>query len=116
MDLIKRYIFCWPTIYIYTFFIFVFSLTPLQITKESYLFNDRIYHSFTYALLSFIVFNTLSFKKEKYQRLFGFFYAFLLGLIIEVLQFFIPYRSFELKDILFNLLGSGIGVFLPLSK
>jgi glycopeptide antibiotics resistance protein len=60
------------------------------------------------------VLNTSLIKKKVHPYIFSFSYAFLLGLTIELFQFFIPYRSFELGDIFSNFFGSIAGIFLKI--
>jgi len=42
----------------------------------------------------------------------GFGYAVLFGLGMEITQIFLPWRSFEWGDILFNVLGAGLSAVL----
>jgi VanZ family protein len=77
---------------------------------------DKLIHFLIYLLLAFILVNTLIIEEKHHPYLGGVLYAFTLGLVIESLQFFIPYRSFEIKDIFFNLLGSITGISLRIIK
>lgn len=69
-----------------------------------------------YLVLSFITAKTLFLKNKKNYFLYGFLYAFTLGLLLEIAQFFIPYRGFELNDIFSNFLGSAAGTMLTMIK
>ena len=67
-------------------------------------FGTSINHFFSYfyvSLLGFFLY--LNLKKEKFQKLvFGLFF---LSVILEILQFIVPNRSFQWSDLIFNILG-----------
>ena len=67
-------------------------------------FGTSINHFFFYfyvSLLGFFLY--LNLKKEKFQKLvFGLFF---LSVILEILQFIVPKRSFQWGDLIFNILG-----------
>jgi VanZ family protein len=71
---------------------------------------------FEYLLLAFIAINTSLLCGEKRPYLFSFSYAFGVGLIIEGIQFFLPYRSFEFSDILSNGVGCALGLLLKIGR
>lgn len=111
------YFFSWFTIYTYSLFISFFSLFPSKnLPQITFPFFDKIVHLLIYCLLSFIVVNTLRLQGKTRIYFFSFSYAFSLGLLLEFIQFFLPYRVFELGDIFFNFLGSILGCFLLLKK
>lgn len=108
-----KYLFSYKIVILYSLFIIVLSVYPFQQTPEAPIsFLDKIIHFFMYFFLSFITAKTLYFKNKKRAFCYGFFYAFLLGILLEITQYFIPYRSFELGDILSNLLGSAAGAII----
>ncbi|MFH1519213.1 MAG: VanZ family protein [Candidatus Omnitrophota bacterium] len=108
-----RCLFSWYTTYIYCLIIIGGSLLPIEISpKPEFPLQDKIIHSLTYLLLAFLVVNTFSAKQVDQPRLRSLLFAFLLGLFIEIGQYFIPYRSFEAGDILANLFGSILGSLL----
>jgi len=107
------YFFTWYTFFSYTLFIVFISFLPVKVSWHVPLpLLDKILHCLMYFLLSFIATNTFILKKKLYPRAFSLSYAFLLGLIIEVIQFFLPFRSFESLDILSNFIGSFLGCLL----
>lgn len=73
---------------------------------------DKIIHVILYGMLSLLVLRALMIEKAGQFRLISFLYAFSLGLLLEIVQIFLPYRSFELWDVLSNSLGSISGVFI----
>ena len=116
----KRF-FSWYAVFFYSLFIICISIIPSKVFLRfpylmHFLIFDKIMHFFMYFLLSFIVTNTLFLKKKKnlQPQTISFFYAFSLGLILEITQFFIPLRSFQTADIFSNFLGSLIGCLLKI--
>ncbi|MBD3264374.1 MAG: hypothetical protein GF375_04645 [Candidatus Omnitrophica bacterium] len=94
----------------YTALILVASLIPLNLPQKDYFFSpDKLLHVFFYILLAFLATNLFFCKAKSYPGLKGFLYSFCLGLLIEGIQYFLPYRSFEAYDLLANLLGSLAG-------
>ena len=83
-------------------------------------FGTTINHFFSYFYVSFLGFFLYSnLKKEKFQKLvFGLFF---LSVILEILQFIVPNRSFQWGDLIFNILGvlvayCSIKIYLFFSK
>lgn len=69
--------------------------------------NDLILHFAGYVVLF-----TSGMIAYRNHRLTVFLFLFLYSVFIEVLQYFIPYRTFSVQDILANLSGLIIGVIL----
>jgi VanZ family protein len=68
-------------------------------------FSDKFYHGLCFAVLAFLTdyaYPKSGFGPRKYIPLF------LYGVMIEVIQYFIPYRSFSLADMVADALGLGI--------
>lgn len=67
-------------------------------------------HFFAYFSLCVLIYITLQYSawkvKLKRRAITAFLGAFAFGSLIELIQFFIPYRSFSILDLLINLLGS----------
>lgn len=70
------------------------------------LFNnaDKIYHFMAYFILSCLYSLSFSIKTKKDILIWGIF-TFSFALSDEIHQYFIPNRFFDLKDLLFDLLG-----------
>ncbi len=81
------------------------SLQP-QITPD---FIVSANHLYAYIVLSFIGFLTFR-KKDQFNTLST--YLIFLSIALEVLQYFIPYRSFEFPDLFGNLAGVIIAIIL----
>jgi len=68
-------------------------------------FNDKFYHGLAFFVLSFLLnfsFPKSGFKYYSYLPLFSY------GVLIEVVQFFLPYRSFSIAD----MIADAAGIFL----
>jgi len=111
------YLFSWYTVCIYSIGLIAVSVLPLKAPLElSFSFLDKVVHCLIYAGLSFAAVNTFYRRRATYPRFFSFSYAFSFGLVMELVQFFIPYRSYDFADILFNFLGSVLGCLLIISR
>ena len=74
--------------------------------------NDKVAHAMAFLLLALLA--DVSFPEPRFRlRIFCALAAY--GMLIECIQFFLPYRSFSLLDFLADLLGIGAYyIFLPL--
>lgn len=113
----KKYLFSWWFVGSYVFLICFFSLTPVRSSSFQAIPSfDKKVHFFIYVILAGLIVNTLQVTQKKYSlfsmRLVGFFFAFSLGMILENIQFFLPYRTFDWADVKMNLFGSLLGCFL----
>lgn len=89
------------------------SLVDLKgVVKNFWADQDKHFHLVTFAL--FMVITNLLFKSLKLWQVAGI--TFLLGLAIELLQEFFTdgNRQFHINDILYNLIGIGLGLVLIL--
>ena len=91
----------------YSIFIFVVSTIPIT-TTVTHFGIDKIIHFFMYGALA--VLTLYAFRESAYCYVKSFIYTLCWGVLIEFVQYSIPYRSFELKDILVNVLGSSAGL------
>ena len=107
-----RRLFSFQTIYAYTFFVVIVSIIPISIRYNQGIPLDKITHFFLYFIFSFLVSNTLALKDYRHNCIKGFFYVFIIGVMIEIIQYFLPYRSFELLDIFSNSFGALLGTFI----
>ena len=81
-----------------------FSLVPASQVPGATRVSDLVSHFFGYATLGFLsVGSGLRWRT-------GFIVVFALGVLLEVLQSFVGYRYFEIKDIVANGLGAAAGV------
>jgi len=84
--------------WIYVIIISYFSFIPHSSPSIHYI--DKIKHC-----LAFIVFAFLIQKSYKVNNLFTMVYVVLFGAFIEFVQFFIPYRSADVFDVLADVTG-----------
>jgi VanZ family protein len=76
-------------------------------------------HMFEYGLLSVLIYEALLERKRNgvninYPVIISIAIAGTVGLVDECIQYFIPYRVFDIVDIGFNYLASALGVFISL--
>ena len=92
-----------------------FSLQPDLIKNP---FGTTINHFISYFYVSLLGF-VLYLKKENFQKIV--YVLFFLSVILEVLQFVVPNRAFQLGDLVGNILGvmvaySGVKIYLFFNK
>jgi VanZ family protein len=101
------------TTIIWALVILVLSLLPASDTGDfgSIPYLDKVIHIIFYAVLCFLILHDIRSGERQHNSYFSdlfqaFSYALVFGILIEMLQWIIPYRSFELMDILANALGA----------
>jgi VanZ family protein len=97
---------------VWLFSIFILSVMPVS-RSVSDLPEDKIAHVLMYALTSILLFRYYSEKKPVISS----FYTSaavsgLYGAAMEVVQFFLPHRSFSVLDMAANVLGAFMGLLL----
>lgn len=109
-----RYLFSRASVALYTLALVILSLSPLPPLPEAIAFPyiDKVGHFFIYAIFSFITINTYLRKHIRHPYLSCIGYVTIVGLLIECIQYFLPFRSFEIMDIAVN--GTGMLASLPL--
>ncbi len=96
----------WAAVIICTSVIAGLSLFPFRETPFDTAFPwDKAVHFLMYFILAFLTIQAFSFISKKYRGTYTLAYVFLLGLAIELVQARLPYRSFELYDLLADFLG-----------
>ncbi|MBN3040968.1 MAG: VanZ family protein [Candidatus Omnitrophica bacterium] len=107
------FIFSWFTVFSYSLLIVVLSVLPVKAPKKLvFPYSDNIIHGLMYLLLSLVIVNTLQKYNFKRVKFFSFSYAFGLGFMLELVQFFLPYRDFQASDIISNALGAFFGCLI----
>ncbi len=88
----------------------VFTLSVIKINvKEAPEETDKFVHIIMYF---FVAYSFKNLKVKNYALI-----SILYGILIEIIQFFIPYRSFSFGDIIANSIGVGIFlVFIKMKK
>jgi membrane-bound lytic murein transglycosylase A len=91
---------------IYLVALFTVSLWPgNQLPKIDISHFDKFVHFSMYFILGLLFQQLLHYRKWSV-----FFMAFVIGTLIEVLQTQVPFRSFDLFDIMANSIGGGVGI------
>lgn len=102
-------------------FLYLVLLTILTIVPLDYLDKvkniDKLFHIGAYGLLSFILYFALYFQNKiillkKYPGIFTFMFTAVIGSINELFQIFIPARTLNVLDILANLIGILLTIFI----
>jgi len=83
-------------------------LSFYKFNKVSVPGGDKLHHLAAYVVYGFIFYYT--FQRKISLILSGI----LLGIFVEIVQYYLPYRSFELKDILADVAGIIISIILIL--
>jgi len=77
-----------------------------ELPKEPLIpYQDKVIHFGIFAILSFII--TYEKRKADCKTLI---ICTLFGILIEIIQSFLPWRSFEVLDMVFDALGAGAGI------
>jgi len=102
----------WLPVIFWCLLIFYFSSIP-NLKAAQNPFWDEIIRSFMhgvfYAILYFLFFRAINSAREKKDYWFPLMLAFLYGLSDEVHQFFVPTRTFQLKDLIVDFTGVTLG-------
>ena len=96
----------------YAAVIFVLSVIPVP-EGPSVPYLDKAVHAVEYLLFAWLLVGALravQLTEREYGRL-AWMYATSYGLLIEVIQGFIPWRSMDLWDAAANALGAALGVW-----
>jgi len=92
----------------YILLVIALSLIPTPVASSG-MYSDKIAHLLAYGVMGVLAFLSVRTKK---RRIYLFIVIFSLGLILEILQNYIPGRDMSLLDILANTGGSGLGYLL----
>ena len=113
----------WPAL-LWSLIILVLTLMPgRNLPKVDFFQVDKLVHFFLFGVL--MVLSSYALKRAKAltgrpskPTLIACIYSTIFGIMIEVLQLFVPGRSFSLADVLANSIGVGLGylVFVLLKK
>lgn len=101
----------WFWVYVYGGGILFFCVIPIGETSLGGLGWDKIIHFFIYFIFALLVIRAATSKKRTFSGPFVFILLFFFGLLIEGIQYFLPFRSFEVFDLVFNS-GGVLGALL----
>jgi len=92
--------------------IFVFSVIPVS-GPETDLPGDKVAHVIMYAFTSLLLFRYFSGKKQVMSAFYvSVAVSGLYGAAMEIVQYFLPHRSFCFADMAANVLGAFLGSLL----
>ncbi|MBT1702225.1 VanZ family protein [Chryseosolibacter indicus] len=108
---------CWPGI-AWSLFILIITLLPGKAIPDVGVWNaDKYVHFFIFGLLVILSAHGLTKSnliKNKIPKplLVAVVYSFVLGILIEVLQLFVPGRNFSFLDVVANSIGVALGYLI----
>lgn len=112
----KNFLIYWLPILIYCLLIFTQSSYPSPESVPDWPYLDKLLHIAAYALMGalfFRAFRTLRIKNQlKLVMIISILFSSLYGISDELHQYFVPFRNADLMDILADMLGSIIGVYI----
>ena len=98
---------------------FTFYLLIIYSHKESstisFPFLDKVVHFILFFIQSILITNTLYEYSDRNNRIIliaSIIFLLLFGLIIEIQQIYLPYRTFEIMDLIANFVGVLFGSFV----
>ncbi len=96
-------------IFVYSLFIVIISVIPVNAPEDLTPANaDKVVHFLIYVI--FVILYAFAFRGRRRIYMESFIYALCLGVSIEIIQYFIPYRSFEMLDIAADCAGALTGI------
>ena len=106
----------WFPILIYCLLIFIQSSYPSIKSVPELPYIDKVLHFFAYALLGALFLRALKTtrikNKLKLVLILSVLLSSLYGISDEIHQYFVPYRDADLMDVLANMLGGIMGVYI----
>ncbi|NPA13218.1 MAG: VanZ family protein [Aquificae bacterium] len=93
--------------WVYTAVILVLSFAPIGMAENQEWAVDKVIHFTEFFIFAILV-------KEAFNTSYwgAFFYSLFLSIFIEVVQYFLPYRSAEYGDFSADILGATSGLFM----
>jgi len=101
-----------------TLFIIFLSLKKIEGNKIFYFpYQDKLLHSLAYGFLCVTYFWTMKFSWKINNPIYkAVIFSITLGIILEIIQSYLPYRMFDFWDIIANFLGVMVFILIILKK
>jgi len=102
----------WLPVVFWCLLIFYFSSIPNLKASQNPLWDEIIrsfMHGIFYVILYFLFFRALNFVRKVKNFWWPLIFSFLYGLSDEIHQFFVPTRTFQLRDLLVDFTGVTLG-------
>ena len=113
---LKKFLFYWFPIIIYCLLIFIQSSHPSIGHIPDWPNIDKVLHFAAYALLGTLFLRALKTTRLKNNLklvlILSVIFASFYGISDEIHQYFVPYRNADIMDVLADLLGSIMGVYI----
>tara|TARA_B100000427_G_scaffold131785_1_gene109639 strand:+ start:135 stop:488 length:354 start_codon:yes stop_codon:yes gene_type:complete len=97
------------TFYFYVAIIFYLYLRPITELPQQDIFSDKHLHFIVFFVLGYIA-QMISYRNKR--SIFEVSFSLLIATFIEFIHAFIPFRSFEILDGLFNIIGCTTAIFI----
>ena len=116
MNGLHKFSIYWFPIIIYCVLIFIQSSYPAIKSAPEWPYFDKVLHCIAYALLGALflrAFKTSRLKNNiKLMLILSILCSSLYGISDEIHQYFVPYRDADLMDVLADMLGGILGVYI----
>ena len=100
---------------LFSIFLFFIKINPSNV--PSILLGDKVFHFIIFFVMAYLLLRTLRYSKINYNfksKITLLISILIFSFLIELVQNFVSYRSFELYDILFNFLGIFVCYFVKI--
>ena len=95
----------WTIIFLFFFSLISYGLFSLPNVNSDFLLPDEVSHFMAFLILTYTIYKSM----ESINWIFP---ILLYGLISEIIQFYLPYRDFQLNDLFFNFFGILSAIFV----
>ena len=116
MNQLHKFFAYWFPILLYCLLIFIQSSYPSPQIGPEWPFKDKILHISAYALLGALFLRALNTTRIQHHLklivILSILFTSLYGISDEIHQSFVPYRTADVMDVLADILGSALGVYI----
>ena len=105
----------WALVAVYIVLI-IFASSYTGLSKQFISANDKILHFIEFFILSLILFLAFKASGAKYPYVLAILIAISLGILTELIQIYVPGRSFSIYDIIADILGAVTILIIKLKK
>ena len=116
LEKLQKFFIYWFPVLVYCLLIFVQSSHPSPEFEPDWSYVDKVLHFVAYALLGALFLRALSTTRIKHHLklivMLSILLSSLYGISDEIHQSFVPYRTSDYGDVLADILGSILGVYI----
>ena len=104
----------WWAVAAYAILVFILSVVPVDLGPAAPRHLDKVAHLCEYLVFAWILLQAIraTHLHEHDDLLWAWSYATSYGVLMEIIQMMVPWRSAELADALANAVGAALGVWL----